>query len=213
VTSATQDYESFIGSAYAAPIFVLLERLEGGRGTVNEVQASVFEYGHAASIIALTVLFLESYLNVSKHLTGSHERSVRTYFANTFPASAYSVEITELFAVRDVIAHNHVWKGQIDPYTMTWVTLGLLPGYGDKQFQKIIDPLRRTTKKLGLNVVPTRLNYADVRTVIKTTAAILLELRAWHLAQPVAYYLGTTDFGLVTFRGQLMHFLEAADSL
>jgi hypothetical protein len=178
--SAEQEYETFMGSAYAGPIFKLVEELEASRGTPNEVQASVFEYGYSASIIALTVVFLESFLNISKYLAGSQERSVRTYFAKTFPNSAYQEEIAELFAIRDVIAHNHVWQGQIDPIAMKWITLRLLPGYGDKAFQNVVDFQRRVTKKLSLNVVPRRLSYDDVGVVIKTTAAILLELRAWH---------------------------------
>ena len=207
--SPTQLYESFIASAYAAPIFELVQKLKGSRGTPNEVQASVFEYGHSASAIALTVLFLESFLNISKYLTGSHERSVRTYFVNTFPNSVYRDDVQELFTVRDVIAHNHVWSGLIDPVAMTWKTLELMPGYGDKAFQSVIHAPQRVTKKLRLNVVPTRLCFDDVRVVLTTTAAVLLELREWHSLQPVAHHIGPGGFGYVDYHGKPCTFLEA----
>src|SRR5438046_8311178 len=83
VTMPQQDYETFIGSAYAGPIFVLVEKLEDSRGRTNQVQSSPYEHGYSAAVIALTVLFVESYLNVSKYLTGSSDRRARLYFRAT----------------------------------------------------------------------------------------------------------------------------------
>jgi hypothetical protein len=159
------------------------------------------------------VLFLESNLNISKYLTKSTERSVRDYFQSTFPRSVHRDELAELFAVRDAIAHNHVWRGTIDPIAMRWVTIDLLEGYGDKAFRKAVDMARRVTNKLGLNVVPSRLCYADVRVVLQTTAAILVELRDWHLAQPDPYRIGVLGFGNVVYRRGVTNFLDAASLL
>lgn len=133
-----QDYDTFIGGAYPAPIFTLVETLAGG-GRTNEVQSSPHEYGYSASAITLTVLFLESYLNVSKLLTNSQHRSVLAYFTTMFTSSKHHAELAELFAVRDVIAHNHVWKGQIDPVAMKWTSISLLPGYGDARFRQVVN--------------------------------------------------------------------------
>lgn len=196
----SQDYASFIASAYVGPIFELIERMS--QSPPNEVHASVHDYGHAVSAIALTVLFLESFLNISKHLNGSQERSVRSYYRKTFPGSPHQEELLELFVIRDIIAHNHVWTGRIDPMTMTWITVDLMPGYGGIAFRNVVDVRQRVTKKLGLNVVPTRVGYRDVRIVVKTVAAILRDLQACHLAAPGGYYLGPGGFGLVRFRGQ-----------
>ena len=69
-----------------------------------------------------------AYLNVSKLLTGSEHRSVPSYFTSAFSSSAYHDEVAELFAVRDAIAHNQVWKGQIDPVALRWLSIDLLPG-------------------------------------------------------------------------------------
>jgi hypothetical protein len=49
--------------------------------------------------------------------------------------------------------------------------------------------------------------------VIQTTAAVLLELREWHLAQPQSYFVGAMGFGNVVYRGRVTNFLDAAAAL
>lgn len=214
MSSGTENYESFIGSSYVAPIVHLYERLESGPSRPpKEVQSSPWQYGFSASIIALTILYLESLLNVSKYLSGSDEREVRAYFKNKMPNSAFRDEIIELFALRDVIAHNHVWKGQYNSDHMTWTSgPSLLPGYGDRAFRRVVNMNTRLTKKLGLNIVPTRLSLEDVSLVIKTTASILRELRDWHIVNKRGVFVRGA-FGSARYRGKYVSFLEFADVL
>jgi hypothetical protein len=208
--SQQHDYQSVIGSGYAAPIATLLEHLSPLGA--NDVQTSVHESGYSASVIVLTVLMLESFLTLSKFLANVSEHNVRTYFRKTFRSSRYQDEFAELFVVRDVIAHNHVWAGSIDDVAMTWMTAKLGTDFGDNAFDAVVDLSSRTTRKLGLHVVPTRLGYEDVRTVMKTTALILQELSSMQ-PQVSGHAFGTGGFGYARYKGQHTTFLDLANSL
>src|SRR4051812_25333007 len=92
-------YQSIIASGYALPIATLLEHVGPGQG-VNQVQTSIYEHSYSAAIIVLTVVMLESFLNVSKFHANSSEKKIREYYKKAFPGSKYQDELVELFIVR-----------------------------------------------------------------------------------------------------------------
>lgn len=50
--------------------------------------------------------------------------------------------------------------------------------FGDKKYKARVDPTRRRTRALGINVVPTRVDRRDVRKIFETIWKTLLLLEA-----------------------------------
>ena len=177
------DYMTVIGKNLLMPTVKLIESLKlSGIRSVNEVQTSPFENGYATAIILLTVCLLESILNRTKLIMGTTSKdSVLSFFKNTFPEPRLSDALTELFVVRDVIAHNHIWKAKVkydQNDNLKLVSTSLLEGYGDKKFRSTIDTKERTSKLLRINLFPTRICWSDVVIVLKTALEIMLFLEA-----------------------------------
>ena len=178
---ANHDYVSIIGTSYLSPIATLLDALQarGPKGP-NEVQASSFENGYSASIIILTVMLLESCIARTQYIRQeSPPRKPLDFARATFPGAHNSGAIEELFVVRDVIAHSHVWEARIqhsEDAGMRLVLAQLREGYGDAKFRRVLDPDTRTTRLLGLNLFPTRICAQDAVTVLKVAVDFLVSL-------------------------------------
>ncbi len=72
--------------------------------------------------------------------------------------------VTEVFAVRDVIAHNHLWMKE---YSKDYLTL-LREASADAKLYKCVNPGEEITKVLGLKVIPTKIDRSDVIKVLDT---------------------------------------------
>ncbi len=97
----------------------------------------------------------------------------------TYPFSEFGDKIEELFVVRDVIAHNHLWEAEIfwdEQLNMKLVSAEREEGYGDRKLDKVLDPVERKTRKLGINLFPTRICRADAVLVLKSVVEFLLFL-------------------------------------
>jgi hypothetical protein len=73
-------------------------------------------------------------------------------------------ELIEVFVVRDVIAHNHLWEidfSWTEESEMTLLEAEKESTAGDDKYKKVVDEQRRT-KTLSLNVVPTKVDRTDV---------------------------------------------------
>ena len=212
----TAPYESIVGSAFLYPVFDLLAGLEKipSASKVNQVQSAPMVHGYAASIIVLTVIWLESAIAISKLIAKSDVKSVRVYFAKQFPNSPLQDTLTELFAIRDVIAHSHIWKGKVFFMGMKWTKKQpeLLPSYGDKSYFAVVDKKTRTTKTLGLQVIPTKLSLIDVRRVLTAASAVVRELRDWHMKQDRVLISAGVNHHFV-FRGAYTAFWDVIETL
>jgi hypothetical protein len=77
-------------------------------------------------------------------------------------ADAKLPDAAGLFVARDLIFHGHLYlvTGQYAPESAL-VDAQHLQG-GDGKFRAVVDPLSRTTRSLGLNVVPSLITRRDV---------------------------------------------------
>ena len=152
VEDSEQEYITVIGKNLLIPMTKLLESLKlSGVRSVNEVQTSVFENGYASAIILLAIVLLESILNRTRYIMDSipkgRRSNVLTFFQKSFPDSGLYNKMVELFVVRDVIAHNHIWDAKIkwdkEDYSLKLVSASLSNGYGDSKFRGVIDEHKR----------------------------------------------------------------------
>jgi len=198
VNGAQRDYVSVLSSGLFQPIADLFhlmdQRLPAGP---NEVQASPAENGQAASIIVLGVLVLESVLNRTRYVDKvGAEKPLDTL--RRLGAGNLAEDAEELFVLRDVIAHNHLWVATFhwdDQGEMRLDSAEILPGYGDKKFKRVVDPDTRRTRRLGLDVFPTRVHRFTAILVLKKCAEILSFLensnRHYVYLEPVTVQLET----------------------
>jgi len=207
-----QEYVSIIGLSYLKPITKLLEDLEtfGPKGP-NDVQASSTENGYSASVIILTMLLVESAIARTQYIRGDKPAKKPLDFVRAaYPNSGFVDLLEELFVVRDVIAHNHVWEAQYlwdDQVGMKLVFAALESGYGDKKFKRVIDHVNRKTRQLGINLFPTRICREDARVVLKTAVKFLLFLENKNRR----YFYISDQY--VRYRDQSVRFVDLVASL
>lgn len=177
MTNPESGYISVIGTRYLYPIASLLEELLNLEGKEpNEVQVGGPENGYSIGIITLLVLMVESFMNRIKHLEDIDSRQQLEDFLENYCPELAS-QMMDVFVIRDVVVHNHLWEEKI-----YWDGEGHLKftappkkkdGYGDKKYKKNVDQEVRKTKKLGLNIVPTRIGKRDALIVLRTVAHYL----------------------------------------
>lgn len=141
-------------------------------------QVSVHENAYSTSAIVLTVLGIEAYRNriyylERKKVTKSVPNDISCIFAqkdSTFPKQGFEAVLAEVFVIRDVIVHNHIYELEVvsdDNWDMVSHRQKLLEGYGDdKKYQKFVNNRTRKTKNLGLNVQPGKIGFEDLFKVL-----------------------------------------------
>jgi hypothetical protein len=90
-------------------------------------------------------------------------------FDRTRQMSAMADILKEIFTIRDVIVHNHLYS--ITFYqTEDWEFIGhrqrLLKGYGDPKFKQLVSSRTRRTKCLDLNAQPLKIGFEDLWLVL-----------------------------------------------
>ena len=193
-------YISVIGDKLFQPILDLMEKLSLIRfGRPNEVQTSPAENGHAVAVVLLAVVMLESIVGRVRVLRAETEprSSVDSYLNGLICDEALKSQVAELFVLRDVIAHNHIWSGQVydDGDLRFDENPELLNGYGDRKFRYAQDESSRTTKCLGLNLVPTRIWRGDSLIVLHVVSEVLQRLKNLN----PSYY---NDFKQFSYKGE-----------
>ena len=141
-------------------------------------QTPISEHGHAAAAIVLSVIGIEAYRNRIYFLEKSSvNRSVPndlckmlTKKSINFPTSKLQSLLEELFVVRDVIAHNHIYKVEVFS-DQGWTMLGhrqkLLKGYGfDSKYKSSVSSRSKKTNLLKLNVQPAKTGFEDIFKVL-----------------------------------------------
>lgn len=205
ISSNSEEYVSNIGSGYLHPISSLCETLNSFNLTgSNEVQASVMEHSYSAAIIILAVLLVESITNEAQVNQNAKLLKPIDYIRETYPSSDFGDILTEVFVVRDVIAHSHIWIAQFyyDQTDMKLISTYLREGYGDKKYKEIVNSKERKTRKLGINVFPTKLSRKDVMIVLKTVTEFLLFHEKNH-----PKYVGISE-KFVRYRGQMIRVID-----
>lgn len=141
-------------------------------------QVSIHENTYSTSAIALVVLGIEAYRNriyylEKKKVNKSVSSDIPTIFSNkdnNFPKQDFEAILTEVFVIRDVIVHNHIYELEVvsdDNWDMVSHRQKLLEGYGDdKKYQKYVNNRTRKTINLGLNVQPGKIGFEDLFKVL-----------------------------------------------
>jgi len=186
---ATSGYVSIIGENWIRPIVAVWQELKGlPARPPNEVQTGALENGHSVAIVAMASFMVESYLRRMKYILRERNELEDTlakaklvkFFRSAFADSSLADDLEELFVARDVVVHNHLWDGEI-----RWTDQGMefvgTPEHdrqlsGDRKFDKVIDRGKRTTRRLGLNLFPTRVWREDAKKCMRIACEVLLQL-------------------------------------
>jgi len=196
-----------VGSSYCRSIEILVERLlKAPPGKVVAGRVGEPENGYALSIVLLLVVMLESFIGRVSDLQfrqkkngrpKGHRESVPDYLASLRKSFGLRKSLTEVFVLRDAIAHGHVWtlsvsrhkaKGRI----LRRATLGA--GYGDSKYRVALNARTRRTSILGLNLVPEAVGRREVAKVFDVVWRTLDYLARHKLLERSAFnYRGRYD--------------------
>jgi hypothetical protein len=168
-------YVSVVGHTLIQPMLVLVENLEAMSPMYpNEIKTGQHENGYSLAIIVLGALLFESALNrtayVRQEEKKNRKRTPPGYFKKISPDKTVAAEIEEVFAVRNVIAHNHLWDWTETEDFKFAKPPQLRKGYGDDRHVKVTDPQTRKSRILGINMFPGRIWRRDAYIVLKTVA-------------------------------------------
>jgi hypothetical protein len=174
------EYVPVVGFHLIQPLLDLVEKLESlPAAEPNEVLTAPPENGYSCAVILFTTVLLASVLNRTRYVRDDASNThVADFFRKISPNQDLAHDVSEIFAIRDAIVHNHLWKAEIDPVTMKFTsTPELLPGYGEgKRFEAVMDPKTRLSRRLKLNLFPPRISRRDAYIVFKTAVRTLEQL-------------------------------------
>jgi hypothetical protein len=215
-TPAIPDVITVVGSAYLQPISDLLEKLLNrpisGDGPGG---ASVHENGYSAALVVLLVAVLESYTARLRFVRRSEELpgnlSTPELLAKYFPTLPTRDELVEVFLVRNVLAHNHIWHLDVSDFAAAGAPILATPkelGFKTNQhYDPVVDVPARKTRDMRLNVSPTSVNRSDVRKVFEVVWRTLKFMNIQNFQHtPLA---GCT----VAFRGKRRQFEDLAQEI
>jgi hypothetical protein len=131
------------------------------------------------------------------------------YFATISPELAK--DVNEVFALRDVIVHSHVWDVKIQGVRGQGLKFIEEPkireASGDNRFKDVIDPKSRLSRRLKLNFFPSRIWRHDAHIVLGTVKQALMALDSMKPA-----YRDVHNISCV-FRGQDVRFYEVIEEV
>jgi len=106
---------SILGMAYIEPIINLYSLLNSQDfKKFSKTKVSLKENGYSISIIVLSVLMVESIINRIKYLEKNKTKNNLYFFQNFCSDKNLIADLTEIYIIRDLIAHNHIWRTSYD---------------------------------------------------------------------------------------------------
>ncbi len=136
-------------------------------------RADVFENTYSTAAIVLTVLGIEAYRNrifclerkkVGKYVFQDLSEIIGNKDRN-FPKQDFQGILSEIFVVRDVIVHNHIYEVKVF-HNRNGEMLGhrqkLLEGYGDTKHLASTNPRTKKTNLLKFNIQPLKIGFEDL---------------------------------------------------
>ena len=170
---AIPDIITVIGPAYQQPITDLIDRLlHRTFGQSGSEEAGHRENGYCASIVILLVAMLESYVTRLKFTRKAEIKravGIPDLLATLFPGLETVDELREVFLLRNLIAHNHLWHLDVsNPESHGALTIASPIDLGfdvNKNYSDIVDASARRTRRLQLHASPTDVDRSDVKTV------------------------------------------------
>jgi hypothetical protein len=121
-------------------------------------------------------------------------------------------ELIEIFVVRDVIAHNHLWEIDFawsEDSVMTLLQAQKESTAGDKKYKKVVDEQKRTNA-LELNILPTKVDRTDVFKVFDIVWETLIFLEGKNRDQCYVSHLYIRFNGKTRLFGELREELRNA---
>lgn len=202
-TSPSDDVVTVVGGAYFQPISDLIQNLlrqppggpfPGGSG--------VRENGYSVSIVVLLVAMLESFTSRLRFVRNSEivasGHSTPDLLAEYFSDLPTKEELVEVFLLRNVAIHNHIWHLDVSNYEAELRTISTPRELGfqpNKHYADVVDVATRRTRKLGLNINPTAVNREDVLNVFQVI---------WKTLE----FMNKKNFGHTPLAGRTVGFLQ-----
>ena len=110
---AIPDIISIVGTSYFQPVADLIERMLKHEPVANNSsRTGHYENGYAAAITILLVAILESFVSRVRFLRNTEVvpgKDVPDQLEIFFPDLPQKAELTEVFLLRNIVVHNHVW--------------------------------------------------------------------------------------------------------
>lgn len=176
------EYVSIIVGALFHPLIVLIGKLYSTKTChPNEVQTNQMENGYSVSIIILAALILEAAIQRTAYVRKEiFPKPVFKYLEGILKNNQTVLDVEEVFVLRDVIAHNHLWEGEVssDADGLKFSKSPQLIAGGDVKHRRVFDQRERVTKRLRLNVFPPRIWRKDAWEVIHVMWKVILDLEA-----------------------------------
>lgn len=165
---------SIVGSTLFDPTSLLIEKLIESKKSKQYLVG-----GLSVSICLLSVASLESYVMRSRYINKAKKNDLNRlhsskYIKKIYPDFHLEVEMVEIFIVRDILTHNHLWETLYDNNTGESISEKL--SNGDEKYKKNVDIDDKKTKILKLNVDPSKVTYSDAKSVLSVVWKILLFL-------------------------------------
>jgi len=174
---------TIIGDSYFEPICTLLERLDRfNEHEKGNVQSGFFVNGFSVSICLLAVACLESYVMRVRYIKKASQKDIDKtpvveYLPKLYQDFPYTPDINEIYILRDIIIHNHLWE-----LAIVWNDDGMeltnanQKSLGDKKYSAYVDVNKRRTTNLGLTINPIKVGKTEVLKVLQTMWKILIFL-------------------------------------
>ena len=142
------------------------------------------------------IVMLESFVGRVSDLQARHgamgktkafRTSVPSYIAQLRKSFTLEKSLTEVFVLRDAIAHGHVWSLEVSSHErhgqqLCSAVLG--KQYGNEQFKKRVNLATRRTRALALHVVPSAVGREEVIKVLDVIHRVLKFLARSRLIEP-----------------------------
>jgi hypothetical protein len=123
----------------------------------------------------------------AKGKTKAFHTSVPSYIAQLRKSFTLEKSLTEVFVLRDAIAHGHVWSLEVsshDRHGQLLRSAALGAQYGNDQFRKRVNLATRRTRAVGLHVVPSAVGRGEVIKVLDVIHRVLKFLARSRLIEP-----------------------------
>jgi hypothetical protein len=158
-----------IGYTLLQPIFDLsLKLIEQEPSTPPHIEK--IENGYSLSIILLLVVSLESFVGRVRYKNNSpNEPNVLKCLATLNMPLGFQEKLTEVFVLRDIIAHGHIWERSISKngYRIVSGSSILLKGYGDNKFREALNNTTNRSQTLKLHMIPTEIGMSEVSKIFE----------------------------------------------
>ena len=159
------------------PITELYQKMiERGTSKPAEVQASFVENGYAIAIVALTAFLIEGACGRARYVKGDQDEISAIKTLKRLGDDDLAADVEEVFVIRDVVAHSHLWVAQVDWQRDDLIFVNgptKLPAYGDAKFNSVVDTKSRTTRRLKLDVFPTKIRQQSAVIAMKQAVKVL----------------------------------------